>query len=76
MHALRCKFAAATKSSIPDFILKAKIAEAKQLLRFTNSSLSEITFILSFSSQSYFQTQFKKVLGMTPLEYRNEKQHI
>ena len=73
---LSARFAAATQTSIPDYILQLKIKEAKQLLRYTSKSLSEITFILSFSSQSYFQTQFKKVTGKTPLEYRNEKQRV
>ena len=72
---LSARFAQALHCSIPSFILQQKITEAKQLLRFSDKSLSEISFMLSFSSQSYFQTQFKKVLGITPLEYRNEKQH-
>ena len=70
---LSARFAQALHCSIPSFILQQKITEAKQLLRFSDKSLSEISFMLSFSSQSYFQTQFKKVVGMTPLEYRNEK---
>ncbi|WP_173218241.1 MULTISPECIES: AraC family transcriptional regulator [unclassified Streptococcus] len=28
---------------------------------------------LPFSSQSYFQNQFKKITGYTPLQYRKEK---
>lgn len=53
---LSSRFSSATQTSIPEFILRAKMTEAKQLLRFSNMSIIEITFTLSFSSQSYFQT--------------------
>lgn len=57
--------------SIPEFITERKVAVAKKVLRFTDNPLIEIANYLSFSSQSYFQVQFKKITGMTPLEYRN-----
>ena len=46
------------------------LEEAKNLLSFTNKSLSEISNYLCFSSQAYFQNVFKKNYGMTPLQYR------
>lgn len=67
---LSSKFRQVTGISLPDYINQQKIAEAKQLLHFTDMSLSEITGYLSFSSQSYFQTVFKKITGDTPMEYR------
>lgn len=48
-----------------------KVNMAKQLLRFTDKPLSEISSYLSFCSQSYFQKVFKRVTGMTPTAYRN-----
>lgn len=67
---LSSKFKKATGNSIPDFINKAKIDIAKRLLRFTDKPLVMISNYLSYSSQSYFQTQFKRIVGMTPMEYR------
>lgn len=55
---------------INDFISSRKIEEAKYLLTYTDKSISEISFYLCFSSQSYFQNVFKKKLGITPNEYR------
>jgi AraC-like DNA-binding protein len=58
--------------TMSQYISKRKIDEAKKLLRFTDKSLSEIATLLCFSSQSHFQTHFKKVRGITPMEYRNK----
>jgi len=60
--------------SLNEYINRQKIEEAKNLLAFSNKSLSEISSYLSFSSQSYFQNLFKKNEGMTPLTYRNSFQ--
>lgn len=58
---------------INDYINSRKIEEAKYLLSYTGKSISEISSYLCFSSQSYFQNVFKKKLGLTPMEYRNQK---
>jgi len=55
---------------INDFINSRKIQEAKYLLTYSDKSISEISFYLCYSSQSYFQNVFKKVSGMTPNTYR------
>lgn len=58
---------------INDYINSRKIEEAKYLLSYTDKSISEISFYLCFSSQSYFQNVFKKKVGLTPKEFRNKK---
>ncbi|WP_443647436.1 helix-turn-helix domain-containing protein [Blautia sp.] len=47
--------------------MRCKLKEGKELLQYTNKSIS--TF-LCFSSQSHFQTAFKKQFGMTLNECR------
>ncbi|MBT2291838.1 helix-turn-helix domain-containing protein [Paenibacillus albidus] len=69
---LSSKFKKVTGINLPTFINQKKIQEAKKLLVFTNMPLSEVSEYLSFSNQSYFQTIFKIVTGMTPLQYRKE----
>lgn len=56
-----------------DFIMRCKLEEAKKLLRYTNRSINEISQILCFSSQSYFNNVFKKNNQITPGEYRKSK---
>ncbi len=58
--------------NIGEYITHAKIQEAKSLLRYTDKTLSEISSYLCFSSQSYFQNVFKKIVGMTPSTYRKK----
>lgn len=59
---------------ISAYILQCRLREAKFLLRYTNKSLGEISSYLCFSSQSHFQTQFKKNVGQTPAQYRKRRQ--
>ena len=57
---------------ISDFILRCKLEEGRDLLRFTDKSITTISTYLCFSSQSHFQTAFKKQYGITPKEYRRQ----
>lgn len=56
--------------SVGAFITRCKLQEAQRLLQYTNKPLSVISNYLCFSSQSHFQTAFKKQFGMTPIQYR------
>ena len=58
--------------SVSAFILRCKMEEAKQLLKNTDKSVSVISSYLCFSSQSHFQSTFKKQYGITPLQYRKD----
>ena len=55
---------------ISKFITRCKLEEAKNLLTFSDKSLSEISSYLCFSSQAYFQNVFKHNFGITPNQYR------
>lgn len=54
------------------FILRCKLEEGKHLLQFTDKPLSVISNYLCFSSQSHFQTAFKKQYHITPLQFRKQ----
>ena len=59
--------------TVSNFILRCRLEEGRRLLQFTNKSISTISTFLCFSSQSHFQTAFKKQFGMTPNEYRRKR---
>ena len=67
---LSAKFKKQVGQTVNGYIVDRRIEEAKALLRFSSYSISEIAGQLGFSSQSYFQTVFKKKTGVTPQQYR------
>ncbi|MBQ9940468.1 MAG: helix-turn-helix transcriptional regulator [Clostridia bacterium] len=54
---------------IHEYILKNKIFLAKQMLR-DGFSVTETSDKLSFSSQNYFSTAFKREVGISPGKYK------
>ncbi|MDO5602739.1 MAG: helix-turn-helix domain-containing protein, partial [Oscillospiraceae bacterium] len=57
------------------YLIDRRIRESMHLLANTDHSLSEISQMLGFSSQSYFSQSFKKSQGVTPNEYRRRHKH-
>ncbi len=54
------------------YIQKRRAEEACHFLRFSNYSITEIAALCQFSSQSRFTDIFKRHIGMTPAQYREE----
>lgn len=52
------------------YVLAARISNAKFLLQSTGDSVKSICFTVGFTSESSFCTAFKKETGLTPSEYR------
>ncbi len=62
--------------NVGEFIMNCKLEEACDLLSYTDKTLAQISYLLSFSSQSYFQNVFKKRYGATPLQYRKRAKQV
>lgn len=62
-----------TGKTISDWILESRINEAASFILNSNESISEIAFMYKFCSQSYFVQCFKKIMGVTPGDYRKSK---
>ena len=63
-----------TGQNITNYIQQTKIDVAKNLLLTTSMTYSEISNYLAFSSQSYFNKIFKKIVDTTPKQYRTTNQ--
>jgi AraC-like DNA-binding protein len=50
-----------------------RIKEAKELIQFSNLSMTEIAIMVGFSNSQYFSKFFKEAEGVTPVEYRKMK---
>lgn len=61
--------------TVSEYIQKNKVEEAKKLLAYSKTPISEIYSLLNFNDQSYFTKVFKKVVGVTPKQFR-EKHHL
>jgi AraC-like DNA-binding protein len=56
--------------SASDWIENHVILEAKALLKSTNMTIQQISDELNFPSQSFFGKYFKRLVGMSPSEYK------
>jgi AraC-like DNA-binding protein len=60
--------------TVMEYILKTRIAMAKELLCEAKMSVTEISEACGFSSASFFSRTFKNEVGMSPLQYK--KKHM
>ena len=65
-------FKDALNTSISDYILKLKLEKSITLLMSDNLSITEIALQSGFNSSSYYAEAFKKVIKMTPREYKKK----
>lgn len=65
-------FAARLHLSPMQYLMRRRIAAAVELLEASSLSISEIGMNCGFESPSYFASQFKKVMGISPGRYRKE----
>ena len=56
-----------------EYLMTIRIKESKILLRTTNYSVSQIADIVGFTTPTYFSKQFRKVTGISPSDYREQK---
>lgn len=69
---LSCLFRKETGQTLSSFIEELRIEKAKNLLIYSQYSYSDISNYLSYYSQSYFISIFKKRVGITPKEFRRK----
>lgn len=58
--------------TLKQYITDERIHRARNLLRYSDYSITEIASYLAFSSPSHFTEIFKSVTGKTPTEYRRD----
>lgn len=52
------------------YVIRQKIEKAKELLFYDELNLSEISYRLGYSSVQHLSSQFKRITGQTPSEFR------
>ena len=67
-------FSEATGITIEHYIINHKIERVKELLIYDELSLTQISYLLNYSSVAHLSAQFKKITGLTPTFYKNLKE--
>ncbi len=65
-------FSEAVGKSPKEFILSLRIDRSRELLENSETTIKELAEIMGFENQNYFSRVFKKRIGCSPTEYRNQ----
>ncbi len=60
-------------TTIEKFIISHKIERVKELLVYNEINLTEIAYLMHYSSVAHLSAQFKKVTGLTPSHFKQLK---
>ena len=68
-----CKmFKKVTGINFTDYLARVRIEKSKNLLLNPNLRISEIAYEVGFQSLTHFNRVFKRLLGQSPTEYRDQ----
>lgn len=57
-----------------DYLYKTRVIASKALLKTTHLSITEISQLVGYPTQTSFNNHFRKFIGMTPTQYRKNVQ--
>lgn len=66
------RFKKATNNTPVEYIQRVKIEAAKKGLETSRKNVNEVMYAVGYSNTKAFRDVFKKIAGMTPIEYRNK----
>lgn len=66
-------FSEVENKTIEKYFIAQKIERVKELIMYDEMNLSEIAFLLKYSSVAYLSNQFKNVTGFSPTYFKNLK---
>ena len=70
-HFLSTLFSSVENITVEHFTILQRVERAKELLKYGEMTLSEISYKLGYSSLAHLSNQFKQVTGMTPTRFKN-----
>ena len=70
------RFKMATNNSVLEYIQRVKIEAAKRSLETSRKNVNEVMFDVGYTDTKAFRDLFKKITGLTPIEYRNKYNKI
>ncbi len=69
-HYLSVLFSTVENVTIEHYIIKQKIERAKELMKYGGHTMTEIAYMMNYSSVQHLSNQFKAVTGLTPSQFK------
>jgi transcriptional regulator GlxA family with amidase domain len=66
------RFKQATNNTVLEYIHRIKIEAAKRSFETSRKNINEVMFDVGYTDTKAFRAMFKKITGLTPVEYRNK----
>ncbi len=66
------RFRQATNNSVLEYIQRVKIEAAKRQFESSRRNINEVMYNVGYTDTKAFRDLFKKITGLTPIEYRNK----
>ncbi|HMR82163.1 MAG TPA: helix-turn-helix domain-containing protein [Niabella sp.] len=66
------RFKTATNNSVLEYINRVKIEFAKRSFESSRKNINEVMYDVGYTDTKSFRSIFKKITGLTPVEYRNK----
>ncbi len=69
---LERRFKKATSNTVVEYIQRVKIEAAKMSLESSRENVTEVMYKVGYSDTKAFRTTFKKITGLSPVQYRSK----
>lgn len=66
------RFKKATNNTVVEYIQRIKVEAAKRSFETSRKNINEVMFDVGYTDTKAFRSTFKKITGLTPVEYRNK----
>jgi transcriptional regulator GlxA family with amidase domain len=66
------RFKQATNNTVQEYIHRVKIEAAKRQFENSRKNINEVMYDVGYTDTKAFRAMFKKITGLTPIEYRNK----
>ena len=66
------RFKKATANTVMEYIQRVKIEVAKKNLESSRKNVNEVMYDVGYSDAKAFRNTFKKITGLSPVDYRNK----
>ncbi len=75
-RSLERRFKKATGNTVTEYIQRVRVEAAKKSLETTPKNISEVMYEVGYSDEKSFRTLFKKLTGLSPVNYRRKYNRI